>query len=46
MTVSHASLVGAKGAVTSTGTRVPADMRELLLSNVGELSPPESGFNI
>jgi hypothetical protein len=43
MTKSHASLVGTEGAgsfpVTSTGARVPGDMRELLLSHVGELSP-------
>ena len=46
MTTSHASpigAVGAEGAVTSTGARVPGDMRELLLSHVGELSPPGSG---
>jgi hypothetical protein len=34
----HDSPVGAEGAVTSTGTRVPRDMREFLLSHVGELS--------
>jgi hypothetical protein len=39
MTTNHASLVGADGAVTSTGARVPGDMRELLPSHVGELSP-------
>ena len=39
MTTNHASLVGAEGVVTSTGARVPGDMRELLLSHVGELSP-------
>ena len=38
MTTNHASLVGAEGAVTLTGARVPGDMRELLLSHVGELS--------
>jgi hypothetical protein len=35
VTTNHASLVGAERAVTSTG-----DMRELLPSHVGELSPP------
>ena len=39
MTVNLAFLVGAEGVVTSTGARVPGDMRELLLSHVGELSP-------
>jgi hypothetical protein len=39
MTTNHGSLVGAEEAVTSTGARVPGDMRELLLSHVGELSP-------
>ena len=39
MTTNHASLVGAEGVVTSTGARVPGDMRELLPSHVGELSP-------
>ena len=42
MTTSHASPVGAVGAVgvvTSTGARVPGDMREILPSHVGELSP-------
>ena len=43
MTTNHASLVGADGAVTSTGARVPGDMRELLPSHVGELSPPGPG---
>jgi hypothetical protein len=38
-TTNHASLVEAEGAVTSTGARVPGDMRELLLSHVGKLSP-------
>jgi hypothetical protein len=40
MTSSHASLVGAEGVVTSTGARVPEDIRELLHSHVSELSPP------
>ena len=40
MITNHASLVGAEGAVTSKGAWVPGDMRELLLSHVGELSPP------
>ena len=40
MTTNHVSLVGAVGAVTLTGARVPGDMRELLPSHVGELSPP------
>lgn len=31
MNTSHASPVGAIGAVTSTGARIPGDMRELLL---------------
>jgi hypothetical protein len=35
MTTSHASPVGAVGAVTSTGSRGPGDMREHLLSHVG-----------
>ena len=39
MTTNHAS-VGAEGTVTLTGARVPGDMRELLPSHVGELSPP------
>ena len=39
----HASLVGAEGAVTSTGARVPGDVRELLPSHVGELLPPVPG---
>ena len=43
MTASHTSLVGAEGAVTLTGARVPGDMRELLPSHVGELSPPGPG---
>ena len=43
MTDNHASLVGAEGAVTLTGARVPGDMRELLPSHVGELSPPGPG---
>jgi hypothetical protein len=38
VTTNHASLVGAEGVVTSTGATVPGDMRELLLSHVGELS--------
>ena len=40
MTTNHASPVGAEGTVTLTGARVPGDMRELLPSHVGELSPP------
>jgi hypothetical protein len=32
----HTSPVGAVGAVTSTGARGPGDMRECLLSHVGE----------
>jgi hypothetical protein len=40
MTTNHASLVGSEGVVTSTGARVPGDMRELLPSHVGELSLP------
>jgi hypothetical protein len=43
MTASHASLVGAKEAITLTEARVPGDTRELLLSYVGELSPPGPG---
>jgi hypothetical protein len=43
MTASHASLVGAEGVVTSTGASVPGDMRELLQSHIGELSPPGPG---
>jgi hypothetical protein len=43
VTTSHASPVGAFGAVTSRGARVPGDMRELLQSHVGELSPPGPG---
>jgi hypothetical protein len=39
VTTNHASLMGAEGTVTSTGARDPGDMRELLLSHVGELSP-------
>ena len=39
MTTNHASLVGAVGVVTSTGARVPGDMRVHLPSHVGELSP-------
>lgn len=39
MSTNHASFVGAEGVVTLTGARVPGDMRELLLSHVGELSP-------
>ena len=35
MTTSHASPVGAVGAVTSTGARGPGDMIEHLLSHVG-----------
>jgi hypothetical protein len=42
MTASQTSPVGAEGAVTSTGALSPGDMRELLLSHVGELSPPGS----
>jgi hypothetical protein len=38
MTTNLASPVGAVGMVT--GARVPGDMRELLLSLKGELSPP------
>jgi hypothetical protein len=37
MTTSHTTLVGAVGAVTSTGARVSGDMREHLPSHVGEL---------
>jgi hypothetical protein len=40
MTTNYASPVGAKGTVTSIVARVPGDMRELLPSHVGELSPP------
>jgi hypothetical protein len=43
MTASHASLLGAEGVITLTGARVPGDMRELLPSHVGELSPPGPG---
>jgi hypothetical protein len=43
VTTNHASLVGAEGAVTWTGGRVLGDMRELLPSHVGELSPPGPG---
>jgi hypothetical protein len=43
VTASHASPVGAEGEVTLIGARVPGDMRELLLSHVGELSPPGPG---
>jgi hypothetical protein len=43
MTTNHASLVGLRGAVTSTGAKGPGDMRELLPSHVGELSPPGPG---
>jgi hypothetical protein len=43
VTTSLVSLVGAEGSVTSKGARVPADMRELLLSHVAELSPPGPG---
>jgi hypothetical protein len=39
MTTNHASPVGAEGKVTLTGAIVPGDMRELLPSHVGELSP-------
>jgi hypothetical protein len=42
MNTSHASPVGAIGAVTSTGARIPGDMKELL-SHVGELLPPGPG---
>jgi hypothetical protein len=38
MTTSHAS-VGSVGVVTSIGALSPGDMRECLLSHVGELSP-------
>ena len=44
MTTNHASLVGAEGAVTLTGARVPGDMRELLPSHVSELSPLGPGI--
>ena len=44
MTTSHMLLLwGALGTVTLTGARVLGDMRELLLSQVGELSPPGPG---
>ena len=43
MTTNHASPVGTEGMVTLTEARVPGDMRELLLSHVGELSPPGPG---
>jgi hypothetical protein len=46
VTTNHDSLVGAEGAVTSTGAKVPGDMRELFPSQIGELSPPVPGFNI
>jgi hypothetical protein len=36
VTTSHASPVGAEGAVTLTGARGPGDMRERLSSHVGE----------
>jgi hypothetical protein len=39
MTKSHASPVGAVGAVTSSEARGPGDMWERLPSHVGELSP-------
>jgi hypothetical protein len=39
VTTNHATLVGTEGTVTSIGARVPGDMRELLPSYVGELSP-------
>jgi hypothetical protein len=45
VTSSHASLVGVEGAITSTGARLPGNMRELLLSHVGELSPPGPGVH-
>ena len=35
--------MGAVGAVTSTGALSTGDMRELLPSHVGELSPPGPG---
>jgi hypothetical protein len=43
MTTSHAFPVWTEGAVTSTGSRVPGDMGELLPSHVGELSPQGPG---
>ena len=43
MTTSHASPVGDEGAVTSTGARSVGDIRELLPSHVGELSPSGPG---
>jgi hypothetical protein len=39
VTINHAFLVGVWGTVTSTGARVPGDMREFLPSHIGELSP-------
>jgi hypothetical protein len=44
MTTSHVSTVRAVGAVTSTGARVPGDMKETLQSQVGGLSPPVPEF--
>ena len=50
MTANQASLVGAEEgggeAVTSTGARVPGNMREHLLSHVGELSSPGPGVHL
>jgi hypothetical protein len=43
MTTNYASLVGAEETVTSTGARIPGDMRKLLPSYVGELSPVGPG---
>jgi hypothetical protein len=42
VTTSHTSPVGAVGVVTSTEALGPGDMREHLLSHVGELSPSGS----
>jgi hypothetical protein len=42
VTTNHPSpvgVVGVVGVVTSTGARVPGDMRECLLCHVGQLSP-------
>ena len=39
MITSHASPVGTEVEVTLAGARVPRDMRDLLQSHVGELSP-------
>ena len=46
MTTSHASPVGAMGAVTLTGALSPGDMREHLPSYVGELSPLGPGVHL